>query len=259
MIYGDTLLRFVEHKGGYDGPFLPGYRAVKDPAPFDYGIARMDHVVGNVPNLDEAVANINKWLGFHIFSAFTKEQIQTEWTSLNSTVMSNNHETVLLPLNEPVSKKKESQIEEYLKANNGPGVQHIALFAPDVLSAVENMRKVSLLGGFEFVPTPSNYYDDPEIQKRMNKNLSLEAQERIKKFGVLIDEDDEGVLLQIFTKPVFDRPTLFIEIIQRICHGEVVQAKPVACGGFGSGNFRALFMSVERLQDERGLLLDIKN
>jgi len=145
MIYGDTLLRFVEHKGGYDGPFLPGYRAVKDPAPFDYGIARMDHVVGNVPNLDEAVANINKWLGFHIFSAFTKEQIQTEWTSLNSTVMSNNHETVLLPLNEPVSKKKESQIEEYLKANNGPGVQHIALFAPDVLSAVENMRKVSLL------------------------------------------------------------------------------------------------------------------
>jgi len=251
VIYGDTRVRFVERRG-YNGPFLPGYRAVEDPRPIDYRIRRMDHVVGNVYDLNKYVELFKQWFGFHRFAYFTKEDIQTEWTALNSTVMSNDFETILMPLNEHAPKKKESQITEYLKAYNGEGVQHIALFSSSVLDTIQMMRDAPV--GFSFIPTPSTYYDDPKVIRLMNEHLSLEAQEQAKRFGLLIDVDDEGVLLQIFTKPLFDRPTIFVEIIQRICKGVVVDK--AGCGGFGKGNFRALFESIERLQIQRAMLLD---
>jgi len=256
IIYGETRLRFVQYKDGYDGPFIPGYKAYTDPRPLNYGIRRMDHVVGNLQNMKEGVDRIKKWLGLHTFAFFTKEDIQTEWTSLNSEVLANDFDTILMPLNEPAPKKRESQITEYLKANNGNGVQHIALFANDILASLEMMRQVSLLGGFEFIPTPADYYKDPVIIKRMEEHLTPAARKTAIEYGVLVDEDAEGVLLQIFTKPLFDRATLFVEIIQRLCHGEVVD-KP-GCGGFGKGNFRALFESIERMQAARGMLLEDK-
>jgi len=257
FIYGDTILRFVEYKEGYTGVFLPLYQAVTDPCPLDYGIQRMDHVVGNVPELDPVVENFKKWFGFHVFAFFTKEDIQTEYTSLNSTVMANNYDTVLLPLNEPAKKKRESQITEYLKAYNGPGVQHIAMFAPEILSTIKEISDSSHIGGFELIPTPAEYYNDIDVQNIMKEHLTDEAIELVKKYGILVDRDTEGVLMQIFTKPLFDRPTLFCEIIQRICHGEVVD-KP-GCGGFGKGNFRALFESIERMQAQRHMLLEEKD
>jgi len=255
FIYGETILRFVEYKD-YSGPYIPGYEPVTDPAPLNYGVCRMDHVVGNVPELEPVVQNFQKWLGFHIFALFSQEEIQTEWTSLNSKVMANNYDTVLLPLNEPAKKKRESQITEFLKAYNGPGVQHIAMFTPEILSSIEQISKASTEGGFELIPTPKEYYDDKVVQEIMNDHLTSDARELVKKFGILVDRDEEGVLMQIFTKPLFDRPTIFVEIIQRICNGEVVD-KP-GCGGFGKGNFRALFQSIERLQQARGMLLQEK-
>jgi len=255
FIYGETILRFVEYKD-YSGPYIPGYEPVTDPAPLNYGVCRMDHVVGNVPELEPVVQNFQKWLGFHIFALFSQEEIQTEWTSLNSKVMANNYDTVLLPLNEPAKKKRESQITEFLKAYNGPGVQHIAMFTPEILSSIEQISKASTEGGFELIPTPKEYYDDKLVQEIMNEHLTSDARELVKKFGILVDRDEEGVLMQIFTKPLFDRPTIFVEIIQRICNGEVVD-KP-GCGGFGKGNFRALFQSIERLQQARGMLLQEK-
>jgi len=170
--------------------------------------------------------------------------------------MANNYDTVLLPLNEPAKKKRESQITEYLKAYNGPGVQHIAMFTPEILSSIKEISDSSHIGGFELIPTPPEYYNDPEIQNIMKEHLTEEAIQLVKKYGILVDRDTEGVLLQIFTKPLFDRPTLFVEIIQRICHGEVVD-KP-GCGGFGKGNFRALFESIERMQAQRHMLLEEK-
>jgi 4-hydroxyphenylpyruvate dioxygenase len=254
---GDTILRFMEYSEGYTGPYLPLYQAVTDPHPLNYGIQRMDHVVGNVPELEPIVEQFKKWLGFHVFAYFTKEDIQTEYTSLNSTVMANNYETVLLPLNEPAKKKRESQITEYLKAYNGPGVQHIAMFTPEILATIKEIAESTNIGGFELLPTPAEYYNDAEVQNIMKEHLTEEAIQLVKKYGILVDRDTEGVLLQIFTKPLFDRPTLFVEIIQRICHGEVVD-KP-GCGGFGKGNFRALFESIERLQAQRHMLLEEKD
>jgi len=139
-----------------------------------------------------------------------------------------------------------------LKAYNGEGVQHLALFSNSVLETIELMRNSPV--GFRFIPTPHTYYDDPKVIKLLEANLTPEAIVTAKKFGLLIDEDDEGVLLQIFTKPLFDRPTVFIEIIQRICKGQIVDK--AGCGGFGKGNFKALFQSIERLQIQRNMLLD---
>jgi 4-hydroxyphenylpyruvate dioxygenase len=253
IVYGETVLRFLQYKDGFNGPFLPGYKEFKDTRPLNYGIRRMDHVVGNAYDMTETINRIKKWLGLRTFAKFSKEDIQTEYTSLNSEVLANDFDTVLMPINEPAKKKMESQITEYLKANNGPGVQHIALFSNDVLETIDMMRQVSLLGGFEFIPTPVEYYNDPVVKRLMGEHLTEAAQKTAIEFGLLVDEDDEGILLQIFTKPLFDRPTLFVEIIQRICHGEVVD-KP-GCGGFGKGNFRALFQSIERMQAQRDMLL----
>jgi len=148
--------------------------------------------------------------------------------------------------------KKQSQILEYLNAYNGEGVQHIALFSRNIVETLEKMTNAPV--GFSFIPTPEPYYKDEVIIERMNTHLTPETIRLVKQYGILVDEDDEGILLQIFTKPLFDRPTVFIEIIERICKGEIVD-KP-GCGGFGKGNFRALFESIEILQKEREMLLD---
>jgi len=149
-------------------------------------------------------------------------------------------------------KKRQSQILEYLNAYNGEGVQHIALFSRNIVETLAKMNDAPV--GFSFISTPEPYYKDPVVIERMTDHLSPETQELVKKYGILIDEDEEGVLLQIFTKPLFDRPTVFIEIIERICKGEVVD-KP-GCGGFGKGNFRSLFESIEILQKNRDMLLE---
>jgi len=131
------------------------------------------------------------------------------------------------------------------------------MFTPEILSTIDQISKTSLDGGFELIPALPEYYDDKAVKEIMNEHLKPDAIELVKKYGILIDKDEEGVLLQIFTKPLFDRPTIFVEIIQRLCHGEVLD-KP-GCGGFGKGNFRALFQSIERLQQARGMLLEEKD
>lgn len=206
-------------------------------------------------DLNKIVSDIKKWCGFHTFASFTKEEIQTPWTSLNSEVLSNNNNRVLLPINESAEGKKESQILEYLKAYNGPGVQHIALKTENVFASVELIRANSSIG-FEFIPTPSDYYSDKIIVDRMREHLTEAEIKAVKDLGILIDLDEEGVLLQIFTKPLFDRPTIFVEIIQRKCKGVTIEVP--GCGGFGKGNFKALFESIERLQEKRGGLLPAK-
>jgi len=251
QIYGDTRIRYIQNQD-YKGVFLPGYREINDPKPLDYNIMKMDHVVGNVYNLDETIAFLKRIMGLHTFAKFTKEEIETAYTALNSEVLSNDFETVLLPINEHAKKKRQSQILEYLNAYNGEGVQHIALFSRNIVETLAKMTDAPV--GFSFIPTPEPYYHDPVIIERMNEHLTPETQELIKRYGILVDEDEEGILLQIFTKPLFDRPTIFIEIIERICKGEIVD-RP-GCGGFGKGNFRALFESIEILQKKRDMLLD---
>jgi len=247
----ETVMRFMQFDN-FRGPFLPGYKTINDPSPLDYGIARMDHVVGNVYSLDKIIADLKNWTGMHTFSKFTKEQIMTKWTSLNSEVLSNNDSRVLLPINESAEGKAESQILEYLKAYNGPGVQHIALKSNNIFAAVRAMRAMKEFG-FSFIPTPTTYYDDPVIVARLKGNMEPSEIEAIKELGILIDLDEEGILLQIFTTPLFDRPTVFVEIIQRKCKGVTIEVP--GCGGFGTGNFKSLFESIERLQAARGGLL----
>jgi len=247
----ETVLRFVQY-GTYTGPFLPGYKAVKDPAPLSYGIQRFDHVVANVFDMNKVISDLKKWTGFHIFVYFIKEEIQTPWTALNSEVLSNNDSRVLLPINESAPGKAESQILEYLKAYNGPGVQHIALKTDNIFATVQAMISAKDMG-FEFIPTPETYYSDPLILERLTEHLEPSEIKGVRDLGILIDLDDEGVLLQIFTKPLFDRPTVFVEIIQRKCRGVTIEVP--GCGGFGKGNFKALFESIERLQQLRGGLI----
>eukprot|EP01127_Copromyxa_protea_P002731 TRINITY_DN12694_c0_g1_i1.p1 TRINITY_DN12694_c0_g1~~TRINITY_DN12694_c0_g1_i1.p1 ORF type:complete len:415 (-),score=120.90 TRINITY_DN12694_c0_g1_i1:87-1331(-) len=252
-IYDDTIMRFVQTSEDYEDVFFPGYSPVETPE-IDFGISLMDHVVSNTWDMTLLCDKLKKWLGLHTFAAFTKEDIKTKWTSLNSEVLSNNQSTVLIPINEPAPGKKESQITEYLKHYNGAGVQHIALGCVDVLDTVEKVSAMSLVGGFELIPTPPTYYDDEQVKSILAEYFSPEDQERVKKMGVLLDKDSEGVLVQIFTKPLFDRPTIFVELIQRLCSGQVYRR--AGCGGFGKGNFRALFESIERMQVARGTLLD---
>jgi len=247
----ETVMRFIQYDN-FDGPFLPGYRAVKDPSPLNYGINSIDHVVGNIFSLEKIVSDLKQWTGMHTFAKFSKEEIQTKWTSLNSEVLSSNNLKVLLPLNESAEGKKESQILEYLKAYNGPGVQHIALKSGNIFATVTAMMKMKEFG-FDFIPTPAIYYEDPIIINRIENHLEAEEQKAVKELGILVDLDEEGILLQIFTKPLFDRPTVFVEIIQRKCKGVTIEVP--GCGGFGKGNFKALFESIERLQELRGGLI----
>jgi 4-hydroxyphenylpyruvate dioxygenase len=240
--YGETVHVFVERKN-YNGTFLPGFTEWKsDYNPEPVGLKYIDHMVGNV-----GWNEMNIWvkwyedvMGFENFLSFDDKQIHTEYSALMSKVMSNGNGRIKFPINEPAEGKKKSQIEEYLDFYEGPGVQHIAVATNDIISTVSDMRK----RGVEFLSTPPDEYYKAVPERLMAHDHELrEDIETLKSLGIMIDADEEGYLLQIFTKPVEDRPTLFFEIIQRM-----------GARGFGAGNFKALFESIEREQEKRGTL-----
>lgn len=240
--YGETVHLFLERKN-YNGTFLPGYCEWKsDYNPEPTGLKFIDHMVGNV-----GWGEMNTWvkwyedvMGFVNFLSFDDKQIHTEYSALMSKVMSNGNGRIKFPINEPAKGKKRSQIEEYLDFYEGPGVQHIAVATDDILKTVADLRS----RGVEFLSTPPQTYYD-EIPARLGKHMEMMKEDigELAKLGIMIDADEEGYLLQIFTKPVEDRPTLFFEIIQRM-----------GARGFGAGNFKALFESIEREQEARGTL-----
>lgn len=240
--YGETVHLFIERKN-YKGTFLPGYREWKsDYNPTPTGLKFIDHMVGNV-----GWGEMNTWvkwyedvMGFVNFLSFDDKQIHTEYSALMSKVMSNGNGRIKFPINEPAKGKKKSQIEEYLDFYESPGVQHIAVATDDILKTVSDLRS----RGIEFLSTPpQSYYD--AIPQRLGEHMKMMKEDigELAKLGIMIDADEEGYLLQIFTKPVEDRPTLFFEIIQRM-----------GARGFGAGNFKALFESIEREQEARGTL-----
>jgi 4-hydroxyphenylpyruvate dioxygenase len=234
--YGETLHTFVG-RGGYDGPFLPGYQGV-DRGHEDSGmLLGIDHIVGNVE-----LGQMNEWVKYYedVFGMremihFTDEAISTEYSALMSKVVTDGRGVVKFPLNEPAEGKRKSQIDEYLEFYEGPGAQHIAVATRDIVGTVAALRK----RGVEFLTIPEAYYD--EVPSRVPEVVEQLAD--LREQGILVDRDDEGYLLQIFTKPVGDRPTVFFEIIER--HG---------ARGFGDGNFKALFEAIEREQERRGNL-----
>jgi len=235
--YGETVHLFVERKN-YNGPFLPGYKAWKsDYNPSETGLLHIDHCVGNVGwnRMNDTVKWYEDVMGFVNILSFDDKQINTEYSALMSKVMSNGNGYVKFPINEPAEGKKKSQIEEYLEFYEGEGVQHIAIATKDIVSTVRNLKS----RGVEFLNTPSTYYED--LLNRVGKIDEDVAP--LQEMGILVDRDDEGYLLQIFTKPIEDRPTLFIEIIER-----------KGAQSFGAGNFKALFESIEREQAKRGNL-----
>lgn len=233
--YGDTIHSFLSYKN-YNGPFLPGFREQRVEGR-DIGILRVDHMVGNVE-----LGKMNYWadyyarvFGFHRYISFDDKDISTEYSALMSIVMSDDSYSVKFPINEPAAGKRKSQIDEYLEAYRGAGVQHVALQVKDVLYTVDRLQQ----NGIEFLRVPDSYYE--VLRDRVG--VLDEPLEEIKRLGILVDRDQEGYLLQIFSKPVEDRPTLFFEIIQR-----------KGSRGFGKGNFRALFEAIELEQAKRGNL-----
>lgn len=235
--YGDTLHTFVERKN-YKGVFMPGYKAVNPTFHAKpIGLKYVDHCVGNVElgQMNNWVNFYEKVMGFKLLITFDDEDISTEYSALMSKVVSNGNGYIKFPINEPAKGKKKSQIEEYLDFYKGAGVQHIAIATDDIIETVSQLRE----RGVEFLRVPDVYYDD--VMDRVGSiNEDLEA---LKKLNILIDRDEEGYLLQIFSKPVQDRPTLFFEIIERN-----------GAKSFGKGNFKALFESIEREQELRGNL-----
>lgn len=235
--YGDTLHTFVERKN-YKGPFLPGYKKAESLLKTEpVGLKVVDHCVGNVE-----LGRMNHWvkfyqdvMGFRLLVTFDDKDISTEYSALMSKVVANGNEYIKFPINEPAEGKKKSQIEEYLDFYKGAGVQHIALLTDNIIHTVGELRK----RGVDFLYVPDTYYED--VLDRVGK--IDENMDDLRKLNILIDRDEEGYLLQIFTKPVEDRPTLFYEIIQR-----------KGARSFGKGNFKALFESIEREQARRGNL-----
>ncbi|XP_030750928.1 4-hydroxyphenylpyruvate dioxygenase [Sitophilus oryzae] len=242
--YGDTVHTFVD-RSLYTGPFLPGFVSVSDdslgkslpPGKLDF----IDHVVGNQP--DGEMESVAKWyenvLQFHRFWSVDDSQLHTEYSALRSIVMANWEENVKLPINEPADGKKKSQIEEYVDYYEGAGVQHIALNTQDIISSVENLKS----RGIDFLQVPDSYYDILRKKLANSKVRIDEEMDILQKLKILIDYDENGYLLQIFTKNMQDRPTLFLEVIQRKNHN-----------GFGAGNFKALFEAIEMEQAKRGNL-----
>jgi len=233
--YGDTLHTFID-RAGYDGPFLPGYAATPASAAPDLLLA-IDHIVGNVE-----LGHMEEWVGFYerVFGMtemihFSDEAISTEYSALMSKVVTSGNGRIKFPINEPAEGRRKSQIDEYLDFYEGAGAQHIAVATRDIVATVAELRG----RGVGFLPIPDAYYDDvaERVPAVAGQLADLRAQ------GILVDHDDEGYLLQIFTKPVGDRPTVFFEVIER--HG---------ARGFGEGNFKALFEAIEREQDKRGNL-----
>jgi 4-hydroxyphenylpyruvate dioxygenase len=236
--YGETTHSFIE-RAGYSGPFLPGFVAMPDDDPVarPVGLKYVDHMVGNV-----GWGEMNKWvdfyanvMGFELYQHFDDKDISTEYSALMSKVMASGNARVKFPINEPAEGRRKSQIEEYLDYYRGPGVQHVALATDDIVRSVSKMREQ----GVEFLQVPTTYYT--ALQDRVGK--IDEPVDKLEDLGILVDRDDEGYMLQIFTKPVQDRPTLFFEMIQR-----------KGSRSFGKGNFKALFEAIEREQERRGNL-----
>ena len=234
--YGDTIHSFV-NRADYAGPYLPGYRAIEDEPREGVGLAAIDHCVGNVE-----LGRMNHWVEFYERSFgmtemihFSDDDISTEYSALMSKVMTDGQGKVKFPINEPAEGKRKSQIEEYLEFYSGPGVQHIAMASNDIVGTVEALQQ----RGVRFLNTPDAYYEDvPERVGEIDEDYA-----DLRRLGILADRDDDGYLLQIFTKTAQDRPTLFFEVIER--HG---------ARGFGDGNFKALFEAIEREQALRGNL-----
>ncbi|HEX8735260.1 MAG TPA: 4-hydroxyphenylpyruvate dioxygenase [Pyrinomonadaceae bacterium] len=240
--YGDTIHSFISYNSAnnghnYNGAFLPGFVA-QEVAGESTGIVLVDHIVGNVE-----LGKMNEWcdfyrdvMGFHRYITFDDKDISTEYSALMSIVMSDGGHNIKFPINEPAeSKKGKSQIQEYIDFYRSAGAQHIALLCKDIIQSVETLKE----NGVEFLTVPDSYYEElPNRVTCFDENI-----EDLKRLGILVDSDDEGYLLQIFTKPVEDRPTVFYEILQR-----------KGCKGFGKGNFKALFVSIEEEQRRRGNL-----
>lgn len=241
--YGETRHTLVD-RSHYTGPHLPGYVArtgsyVKPAGAPKRLFQAIDHCVGNVElgRMNEWVRFYNRVMDFQNMAEFVGDDIATEYSALMSKVVANGNHRVKFPLNEPAEGRKKSQIDEYLQFHRGPGCQHIALATGDIVGTVTAMRAA----GVEFLSTPDSYYEDPELRERIGEvRLPVDT---LKEHGILVDRDEDGYLLQIFTKPVGDRPTVFYELIER--HGSL---------GFGVGNFRALFEAIEREQEQRGNL-----
>uniref|UniRef100_A0A8C2ZD82 4-hydroxyphenylpyruvate dioxygenase n=1 Tax=Cyclopterus lumpus TaxID=8103 RepID=A0A8C2ZD82_CYCLU len=244
--YGDTTHTLIEYLTPYKGLFLPGYKEplFRDPLLATLppgGLNFIDHMVGNQP--DDHMVPISDWyqncLLFHRFWSIDDKQVHTQYSSLRSIVVTNYEETIKMPINEPARGKKLSQIQEYVDYNGGPGVQHIALNTSNIIQAVVNLRA----RGMEFLAAPDIYYSSLRENLKTAKIKVEEDLDRLQELKILVDFDDKGYLLQIFTKPVQDRPTLFLEVIQRNNHS-----------GFGAGNFKSLFEAIEKDQEARGNL-----
>ncbi|SIR52473.1 4-hydroxyphenylpyruvate dioxygenase [Peribacillus simplex] len=231
--YGDTIHTLIEPID-YKGVFMPGFEAREDTFKSQpTGLIGVDHLVGNVEVMEEWTNYYENAFGFTVLKHFDDEDISTEYSALMSKVMMNGTGRIKFPINEPAEGKRKSQIQEYLDYYNGPGVQHLALLTNDIIGTVAALKE----NGVEFLNTPETYYK--ELADRVG-NIDEDVK-RLQELNILVDRDDEGYLLQIFTKPLVDRPTLFIEVIQR--KGAL---------GFGDGNFKALFESIEREQELRG-------
>ncbi len=241
--YGETRHTLVD-RSKYDGVYLPGYSERTSTFSKRSGSPKrlfqaLDHVVGNVElgQMETWVTFYNKVMGFVNMAEFIGDDIATDYSALMSKVVANGNHRVKFPLNEPAVAKKKSQIDEFLEFYQAPGVQHLALATNDILNTVDAMRAE----GVEFLVTPDSYYEDPALRERIGQVRA--PIEELQKRGILVDRDEDGYLLQIFTRPVGDRPTVFFELIER--HGSL---------GFGKGNFKALFEAIEREQDRRGNL-----
>ncbi|MEV7214559.1 4-hydroxyphenylpyruvate dioxygenase [Kitasatospora cineracea] len=241
--YGETRHTLVD-RSRYTGPYLPGYVARESTVVRPEGAPKrlfqaLDHAVGNVElgKMDEWVSFYNRVMGFVNMAEFVGDDIATDYSALMSKVVASGNHRVKFPLNEPAVAKKKSQIDEYLEFYTGPGCQHMALATNDILTTVDVLRS----RGVEFLSTPDSYYEDPELRERIGHVRA--PIEELQSRGILVDRDEDGYLLQIFTKPIGDRPTVFYEFIER--HGSL---------GFGKGNFKALFEAIEREQDRRGNL-----
>jgi 4-hydroxyphenylpyruvate dioxygenase len=243
--YGDTTHTFVQ-RSAYKGFFLPGFRRVTQPDPLNkvlppVGLEKFDHVVGNQPDLE--MEDVAKWyenmLQFHRFWSVDDKEIHTEYSSLRSIVVTNYEETIKMPINEPAAGKRKSQIQEYVDYYGGAGVQHIAMHTDDIIKTIQAMRD----RGQDFIQVPDKYYLNLKERLATSKVQIKEDLDVLQKNKILVDFDDEGYLLQIFTKLIQDRPTVFLEVIQRHNHS-----------GFGAGNFKSLFEAIEVDQAERGNL-----
>ncbi|XP_077811680.1 4-hydroxyphenylpyruvate dioxygenase isoform X3 [Macaca mulatta] len=247
--YGDTTHTLVE-KMNYTGQFLPGYEAPVFMDPLlpklpKCSLEIIDHIVGNQP--DQEMVSASEWylknLQFHRFWSVDDTQVHTEYSSLRSIVVANYEESIKMPINEPAPGKKKSQIQEYVDYNGGAGVQHIALNTQDIITAIRHLRE----RGMEFLSVPSTYYKQLREKLKTAKIKVKENIDVLEELKILVDYDEKGYLLQIFTKPVQDRPTLFLEVIQRHNHQ-----------GFGAGNFNSLFKAFEEEQNLRGNLTDLE-